>query len=181
MSKSTLKIGARIRQLRLEQRRTQQEIANSAGFSKSLLSKIESGAVIPPIATLVKIAEALGSDVSSIIEAGKHLNTVAGTPEEVAEGIVQTECGYWIYPFASRHRKKKMQPVLIVAKKGEVKEHHLTHRGEEFIYVLEGAMWVEVGDERHHLETGGSIYFNSTETHQVIPTTTVAKYLNLFV
>lgn len=175
------KIGPRIRQLRLEQHRTQQEIAKSAGFTKSLLSKIESGQVVPPVATLIKIAEALGTSVSSIIESGNHLNTVAGSAAEVTEGLVQTERGYWIYPFASRHRGKRMQPILIVARKGEVKEHHLTHRGEEFIYVLEGSMWVEVGEERHRLTAGGSIYFNSTETHQVIPITKEAKYLNIFI
>ena len=174
-------IGPHIRRLRLEQHRTQQEIATRAGFTKSLLSKIESGQVVPPVATLIKIAEALGTSVSGIIESGEHLNTVAGTAQEVAEGLVQTERGYWIYPFASRHQGKRMQPILIVAKKGEVKEHHLTHRGEEFIYVLEGSMWVEVGEERHRLAVGGSIYFNSTEPHQVIPITKVAKYLNIFI
>jgi transcriptional regulator with XRE-family HTH domain len=178
--KPRLKIGSRIRQLRLSQRRTQQEIADSAGFTKSLLSKIESGRVVPPVATLVKIAEALGTNVSSIIESGKHLNTVATAPEQAGQGLTQTERGYWIYPFAAAYRGKKMQPMLIVARKGEVKEHHLSHRGEEFIYVLEGAMWVEVGEEKHRLEAGGSVYFNSTEVHQVIPITKEAKYLNIF-
>ena len=178
---SPLKIGATIRHLRIQQQRTQQEIADSAGFTKSLLSKIESGKVLPPVATLVKIAEALRVSVSSIIESGNHLNTVTETPEDTEKGLVQTERGYWIYPFAAQHRGKKMQPMLIVARKGEVKEHHLTHKGEEFIYVLEGAMWVEVGEERHRIKAGGSIYFNSTEVHGVTPITKVAKYLNIFI
>ena len=170
-----------IRHLRLHQQRTQQEIADSAGFTKSLLSKIESGKVLPPVATLVKIAESLGVSVSNIIESGKHLNTVVEEPEVAQKGLAQTDRGYWIYPFAARHRGKKMQPMLIVARKGEVKEHHLTHKGEEFIYLLEGSMWVHVGEEKHRLDAGGSIYFNSTEVHGVMPITEEAKYLNIFI
>jgi len=179
--KPNLKIGAVIRRLRLEQHRTQQEIADSAGFTKSLLSKIESGRVFPPVATLVRIAEALGVGVSNIIESGESLNTVPGTAEQAENSLVQTERGYWIFPFASQRRSKRMQPMLIVARKGEVKEHHLTHSGEEFIYVVEGSMWVEVGEEKHRLSSGDSIYFNSTEVHQVIPITKTAKYLNVFI
>jgi transcriptional regulator with XRE-family HTH domain len=176
-----LNIGSHIRQLRLEQRRTQQEIASACGFTKSLLSKIESNKVVPPVATLVKIATSLGTKVSALIEAGNNVAVVPATAKEVAGNMIKTERGYWIYPFATRFQGKRMQPFLFVARKGEVKEHHLAHEGEEFMYVLEGEMTVQVGKTEHRLQAGGSIYFNSTQEHQVIPISKTVKYLNIFV
>ena len=175
-----LNIGSQIRRLRLEQHRTQQEIADACGFTKSLLSKIESNKVMPPVATLVKIAGALGTKVAALIEAGTNGASVHTPAAEVKENIVRTEQGYWIHPFATRHKGKRMQPFLFVARKGEVKEHHLVHEGEEFIYVLQGKMRVQVGKEEYLLKNGDALYFNSCEVHQVIPVTDEARYLNIF-
>jgi len=177
---SDMKIGSQIRRLRLEQRRTQQEIADACGFTKSLLSKIESDKVMPPVATLVKIAAALGAKVSALIEAGNGEDVVRTTASEVNDNCVKTERGYWIYPYATGHKGKRMQPFLFVARKGEVKEHHLFHEGEEFIYVLQGRMRVQVGKEEHMLKKGDAIYFNSSEEHQVIPVKDEVRSLNIF-
>jgi transcriptional regulator with XRE-family HTH domain len=175
-----LNIGNHIRRMRLEQRRTQQDIADACGFTKSLLSKIESNKVVPPVATLVKIATALGTRVSALIEADRNVSVVAATAGDVDDNITKTERGYWIYPFATRYQGKRMQPFVFVARKGEVKEHHLVHEGEEFMYVLQGVMKVQVGASEWTLRTGDSIYFNSTLEHQVIPVSKTVKYLNLF-
>ncbi len=176
-----MSVGGCIRRLRLEQRRTQQDIADACGFTKSLLSKIESNKVMPPVATLVKIAASLGTKVSALIETDDNVGTVHTTAKEVRKNIVQTERGYWIYPFATGHKGKRMQPFMFVARKGEVKRHHLTHEGEEFIYVLTGEMRVQVGQSEFRLKTGGSLYFNSAEEHQVIPVSDTVRYLNIFV
>ena len=181
MKAAELNIGTHIRRLRLQQRRTQQEIATACGFTKSLLSKIESNTVTPPVATLVKIARALGAAVSALLEADGNVGTVRTTAAEALAGIVKTERGYWIYPFATHRKDKRLQPFLIVARKGEVKEHHLVHEGEEFIYVLEGRMKVQVGPAEHRLGAGDSLYFTSAEEHQVIPVSATVKYLNLFI
>lgn len=59
--------------------------------------------------------------------------------------------------------------------------HHLAHAGEEFIYVLEGEMKVQVGRMQYHLQTGGSLYFNAADEHQIIPVSEEVRYLNIFV
>lgn len=181
MKTPELKIGTHIRRLRLQQRRTQQEIATACGFTKSLLSKIESNAVTPPVATLVKIAKALGSTVSALMEAEGYVGTVHTPADEALRGTVKTERGYWIYPYATHRKDKRMQPFLMIAKKGEVKEHHLVHEGEEFIYVLDGQMKVQVGNAEYRLSAGDSLYFSSADEHQVIPLSDKATYLNFFI
>jgi transcriptional regulator with XRE-family HTH domain len=176
-----LQIGSRIRRLRLEQHRTQQDIAAACGVSKSLISKIESNGVVPPVATLVKIAAALGTNVSSLIEETPDAFTIVARRGDVAENMIRTEQGYWIHPYATHRTRKLMQPFLFLVRKGEVKEHHLSHEGEEFIYVLEGRIRVEVGLEEYVLEEGDALYFDAAYVHQVIPETEEARYLDIFV
>jgi Predicted transcriptional regulators len=177
----TQNIGIRIRNLRLSQRRTIQEIADVCGLSKSMVSKIETGAVIPSVATLVKIAKALGTNVSVLMEENEEQSTVMISAQKAFEGILQTEKGYHIYPYASEYKDKKMQPFLFVARKSEVKEHLLTHEGEEFIHILEGELKLQVGNIVYTLKQNDSVYFNAMESHGIIPVTDEVKYLNIFV
>ena len=173
--------GAHIRALRTQQHRTLQQIADACGFSKSLLSKIETGRIFPPVATLVKIAQALGTKVTALLEDHDDVATVCTRGDVSDAGVVRTENGYWIFPFAPEHRAKKMQPFLFVARKGEVKEHHVSHEGEEFLYVLEGEMRFQVGAVEYLLRAGDSLYFDATEEHGVMPISDEVKYIDIFV
>ncbi len=74
-----------------------------------------------------------------------------------------------------------MQPFLFVAKKGEVKPHLLSHAGEEFIFVIEGEMKMQIGDAEYTLKTGDSIYFNTIQKHSILPISDVVTYLDIFV
>jgi transcriptional regulator with XRE-family HTH domain len=176
-----IKLGLTLRTLRLKQKRTINEIANHCGLSKSMVSKIETDKVFPTVATLTKIAKSLGTSVSSLLEEHGQ-NSEIVIPANMAEkNSIETEKGYRIYPFASGYKEKKMQPFLFMAKKGEVKEHHVSHEGEEFIYVLEGEMKFQIGDIEYFLRKGDSLYFNALKTHQVIPISDKVKYLDIFV
>jgi transcriptional regulator with XRE-family HTH domain len=175
-----LHLGSHIRRLRLEQRRTQQEVADACGFTKSLLSKIERNRVMPPVATLVKIANALGTRVSELIETGSKVASAATRGADVAGEMIGTDQGYWIYPYATGFERKRMQPFMFCVRKGEVKEHHLAHEGEEFIYVLDGCVLVQVGPDEHILNAGDTLYFDAAYIHQVIPVSEEARYLDIF-
>ena len=61
-------LGIKIRKIRLQNKLTQQDIADQCGFTKGLLSKIENGSVVPPIATLTKLSKALGVKMSTLID-----------------------------------------------------------------------------------------------------------------
>lgn len=177
-----MEIGINIKKIRKQQNRTLQDVADSCGFSKSLLSKIENGIVVPPVATLSKIAEALGTKVSALLEDGENESTIFTQSEDIKNGpIVETDKGYKFYAFANEFKDKKMQPCLFKGKKGEVKKHSVSHSGEEFIYMLEGKMKVRVGKVEYELNSGDSLYFNSLEEHGMMPVSDEVKYINIFV
>jgi Predicted transcriptional regulators len=175
-------IGINIKKIRMQQNRTLQDVADDCGFTKSLLSKIENGIVVPPVATLSRIAGALGVKVSVLLEEGQNQSTVFTQAEEAENGPrVKTDKGYEFYTFATEFQDKKMQPCLFTAKRGEVIEHSLSHTGEEFIYMLEGEMKCKVGSVEYILKSGDSLYFNSLEAHGIMPVSDEIKYINLFV
>jgi len=174
-------IGERMRKIRRRQGRTLQEIAGRCGFSRSLLSKIETGRTSPPVATLMKIAGALGVKASAFMEEADGAATVHTPAERAgAEGLVKTEKGYSFHSFAAGRPDKLMQPYRFVAQKGKVKPGALSHRGEEFVYVLEGKMKYRVGRVEYMLSAGDSLYFDAEEEHDLDPVSKEVSYLAVF-
>jgi quercetin dioxygenase-like cupin family protein len=50
------------------------------------------------------------------------------------------------------------------------KDHKMVefkHEGEEFIYVMEGRIEAQVGDEAHILKKGASLHFDSSKPHNL--------------
>ena len=176
-----LNIGDRIKMLRISQKRTMQEIAEASDLSKSMISKIENNKTVPSVAALVKIAKALGTNISSLLEQDGWVNAIITTRQKAQENLTTTDKGYSIYPYASEYHEKKMQPFLFVAKKGEVIPHELSHEGEEFIYVIKGQMKMQVGETEYLLNSGDGLYFNSVQKHGIMPVSDEVMYLDIFV
>jgi quercetin dioxygenase-like cupin family protein len=115
-----------------------------------------------------------------LMDGSAEAGTVRETAAEVQDNMVKTTQGYWIHPYASRRPQKRIQPFLFVIRRNEVREHHLAHEGEEFLYVLDGWIRVQVGSEEHVLGPGDALYFDAESVHQVIPVTDEARYLDVF-
>ncbi|WP_293788751.1 helix-turn-helix domain-containing protein [uncultured Pedobacter sp.] len=174
-------IGDRIRILRVSQKRTLQEFGDICGLSKSMISKIETNKTMPSVATLVKIAQNLGTTISNLMENDGWAKAIVASRSQAEQKLMPTEKGYSIYPYASEYHEKKMQPFLFVAKKGEVRPHLLSHEGEEFIFVIDGQMKMQIGEVEYILNTGDSIYFNTIQKHGILPISDVVTYLDIFV
>src|SRR5687767_8767109 len=102
-------IGARIRSLRRRSGLRLVDVAERCGFTKSLLSKIETGAVKPPVATLMAIAKALHVAVATLMDDAQATNTVLDRATPPAE---RTDKGYLFRALAGGRADKAMQPFL---------------------------------------------------------------------
>ncbi len=138
--------------------------------------------MVPALATLSKIANALGVRVSTLMEDGIDVGTTF-TPSLLDQptAFVTTDKGYNIHAIAPHFIGKKMQPVLVYGRKGEVKPHAVSHRGEEFIIVLAGEVKAQIGNDKYHLKPGDSVYFQSTCDHGFMPVSDHAVYLDVLV
>ncbi len=172
---------SRIRMLRLRQQRTLSDVAGRCGFTISLLSKIESGKTTPPVATLAKIATALGVSLGNLLDGSRDASTVLTPARQCgAEAATRTDKGYGFHLLAAERADKIMQPFIFVAERGKIKPGAMAHCGEEFIHVLKGRMRYRVGGTTHTMGPGDSLYFSSEEEHDLEPLTARVKYLAIF-
>ncbi len=155
-------IAQELLQLRRKHSLTLAEVAQKTGVSVSLLSSLERGYAKPSIATLQKLAKLYQTNVLSFFGDKDDSRRLVRTRDRkvlVPNPGVQME----LLAFG----KKVMEPHMFRIAPGADSGGSYSHEGEEFIYVLQGKleMWI---DEVEHfvLETGDSLYFDSTEVHR---------------
>jgi transcriptional regulator with XRE-family HTH domain len=174
-------LGRHIRKQRLLQGRTLDQVAADSRCSKSLLSKIENSRTTPPIATLTRIARALGVPMAALLE-DSHTASTVYTPADAVKpaDFITTAAGYAFYPVAAGRTRKVMQPYLFRVEKRKLKEHALAHAGEEFMYMLQGEMKFRVGSIEYRLRPGDSIYFDGLEEHELRLVSDRVEYIGIF-
>jgi transcriptional regulator with XRE-family HTH domain len=167
---AALDIGSQIRKLRNKRELTLQDLANLSGLSKPNLSQIENNLVTPPIATLLKISTALGVPIGHFFqETAQESNIVVVRKEDrygVAKGQHISHIGYQYEPLAYPKADKYMEPFIVHMEERESDAIvYNNHRGEEFLYVIEGTLEFRCGDSTVNLREGDSLYFDSVVPH----------------
>lgn len=162
-------LGRRIRKLRKMQDRTLEALAQEIGLTKGYLSKVETGRQTPPLATLSKLAKALGTDLAELIESNdRQLADVSVVRADERRNVVRgaTSFGYDYQSLVQNAADKHMSPFLFTFPPQILKEVFFEHDGEEMIFVLSGVVEFEIGDEMFELRPGDCIYFNSRRRHR---------------
>jgi quercetin dioxygenase-like cupin family protein len=137
-----------------------------------MLSQIEEGKVVPPLGTVIKLANAFDLKMGYFIsgEEGKTYTIVRKDDREVTpryDSKKEKQYGYEYESLAPHKTDRQMEPFLVTLEPSDTEEERSTHDGQEFIFVLHGEMEVRLGEEIHILEPGDSIYYDSTVPHLV--------------
>jgi transcriptional regulator with XRE-family HTH domain len=169
------RLGRRVSELRSARGYTQDRLASETGFTKGYLSKIENSKVIPPIGTLVKIAQALHTDLADLLGAessAERNDGICVVRSWEREPVVRggSSFGYDYVALAHKKRHKHMDPFIMVFPSNLDKDVRFEHEGEEFLYVIEGEVefsFITDGRERQWvLSPGDSVYFDSRIPHR---------------
>ncbi|MGV9796433.1 helix-turn-helix domain-containing protein [Mycobacterium sp. NPDC003449] len=157
-------LGARIRQIRRAGDVTLRQLATAAGVSESFVSQVERGVANPSMASLSRIAEALGTNLSSLFVGAETVGSVvrAGERKRMSHPAGSHE-DYLLTPASA----KTMQIVysVIGAGEGSGKEPYAHAADEECVVVLTGQLDVGVGAERHHLDAGDALMLDPKSPH----------------
>jgi transcriptional regulator with XRE-family HTH domain len=162
-------IGGHLKVLRAARGMTLERLAEATGLTKSYLSKIQNSRKLPPIATLSRIANALGTGIGSffgdILEAREGASVVRRNERlPVVRG--GTAFGYDYVSLAHQRLSKSMEPFVFTFPSKIDTHVFFDHGGEEFVFILSGKVVFQVGDERWTLEEGDSIYFDAAIPHR---------------
>jgi len=161
-------IGEAILQIRLARRVSIAVLAKNVGISKGFLSKIERGEKAPAISTLINIANALYTGVSSILEAGRQEQRISFVKKNDRPEAVRyaSAFGYNYAALAHKMDQKHMEPFLITFPRFPRRRGAgFRHPGEEFLIVLRGRIRFKVGNGEYVLEPGDALYFDSSIPH----------------
>ncbi len=160
-------IGKRIRQYRLQNNYTLQELADKTGYSKGYLSKVEKSGKAPPVATLSVIARELGVSVSVILGEETMEDSISVVREDERTLMAKTgeEFGYAYEALANPYPNKHMEPFILSYPSDDALRHTFQHDGEEMLFVLQGQMRFKYGQKEFVLDKGDCIYFDSSVAH----------------
>ena len=166
ISVSHVNVGERIRQLRLGLGMSVRTLATKTGFSPSLISQVENGQVTPSIASLERIAMALG------VSLGKFF----AEPDARAVGLVRASgrqklTSTWspvsIEALGPMDGSGRLEPVMItMAPGGRSGKYPVARSGEKFALIFEGEVTLTLGDEVFVLRKGDTITFTPTTLYQ---------------
>lgn len=158
-----MKIGARVKDLRVHQRVTLNELAKKTGLTTSFLSQLERDIASPSVSSLEKIAEALDTKVGYFFdrEEGKELIFIK---KGMGKKVIDKEKNISCEKLASGLLNIKMQPQVFTLGIGaELPKDIISSLGEKFGLVLKGKAEVLCNSEKLILEEGDSIYCAHTQ------------------
>lgn len=163
------KVGEKLRALRLRKKLGLVELGRHSGLSPALLSKIERGRLVPTLPTLMRIALVFSVGL-------EHFFTPTAQPmlavirknerQRFPDRMGETSPSYYFESLDYAAVDRKFNTYFVEFQEIEperARRHH--HAGAEFLYVIRGRVIVNVGDVDHTLDTGDSIYFDSSVPH----------------
>jgi transcriptional regulator with XRE-family HTH domain len=159
-------VGERLRAIRILRRRTLRDVAEAAGVSESFVSQLERGRSSASVATLQRLASALGVEISDLF-------TTNGVPRPRVLRRDARQLLVW----GHLGRKALLTPkpfhsLEVVAAEfepgGSTGDEAYTHGdSEELLLVVRGRVHVQLETDIYDLGTGDSVQYRSSTPHRV--------------
>ncbi len=165
-AKTSARLSTRLRLARQMRKMTLKTLADAAGCSESLLSKIENGKAFPSLPMLHRLVRSLDTNMGWMFEDRDGKEAVvfrAGDRKTIAvESARRSISIEHIIPDAERHLLGcNIYHVEIGAESGGVHQHS----GEEAGYLLNGQIELMIDGRVHQLAAGDAFAFRSDQPH----------------
>lgn len=155
-----------LKSLRQQADLTMQNLADRAGVSKSMISKIERDEVQPTIDVAARLAHALGKPLSEMLHATQKTPVFYLPKDEQA-----------IWEDANKIKRRNISPVfeglkiewleveLPVGAALSKQPLSSMHDTEKYILLVKGQVEIKIDQQTFHLKAGDSLYFNAAVPH----------------
>ncbi|MFA6448723.1 MAG: XRE family transcriptional regulator [bacterium] len=153
---------AKIKKLRKKGSITLETLAAKTGQTVDFLEKIENGEVTPPVSVIIQISNAL------TVDSGAFLSATDDSKKRKAESFNKRKNAYLYKTLTPDAELRHMKGFNVtIPPESEHEGVQYKHAGEEFIYVLEGRLDIEVGSRKHSLKKSQSLHFDSGLVHKL--------------
>jgi DNA-binding transcriptional MerR regulator/quercetin dioxygenase-like cupin family protein len=154
-------IGVHLRQLRVKSGYSLAHVAKAAGISVGFLSALERSHMSASVGTLRKLARFYRINILDFFDpAESNSPLVRPARRKVLEAGpgVRMELLAW--------GNTVMEPHLFRIAPHAGSGESYAHEGEEFLYILQGALQLALAGEEYQLKRGDSFYFESATPHR---------------
>ncbi len=155
-------LGERLRLRRKELKLSMKEVAVSSGLSIGFISQVERGLTSPSLTSLTTIANFLRSDVTNFLSQPKSKSSI--TRNEERDVYTINKNGLQYERLSDSFPGHTLNSVIIHEMPGHRSES-ISHEGEEFFFILEGAITIYIDGVVNILEAGDSLHFDSSRSH----------------
>lgn len=161
-------IGAQVRTQRKKLGMTVGELASLASLSAGMLSKIENGLTSPSLTTLKGLAMALNVPFTALFQRFEEQRDASHV--KAGEGLKierrGTRAGHQ-YALLGHgvHKQVAVEPYMITLTHESEVFPLFQHDGQEFLYVVEGAMDYHHGGRNYRMDPGDSLFFDADAPH----------------
>jgi transcriptional regulator with XRE-family HTH domain len=134
-----------------------------SGLSVNAISRIERGESSPTVASLARLAEALGLPITALFE----------SPAAPAAALVRRERrprtegdGVVLESLAADLPDRRLEVFMLTLRpRACTPAEPIIHAGQEFVLCLQGSVEWQVGEQAHRLGTGDSLLFLASQPH----------------
>lgn len=166
-------IGGKIKDLRELRSVSLDELSARTGLSTDLLQQIEAGDIPLSLSPLQKIARGLGCRLGTFLDdanlSGPVISeAVTNSNDQSLRFTGGNKNGLLFHALSVNKADRSMDPFIVEVLPDTKEKYELSsHEGEEFIYVLEGAIEVAYGKKLFTVNQGQSIYYDSIVPHHL--------------
>lgn len=170
--------GKRIKALRTSKKMSMADLAGKIGISKSLISQVERGEVLPSLTTLDKLASALEVPITKFFNINVDISeeenilvrknkrkkvSIPGSPNsyQVLSPSLHNDVEFLCIEYPPDNNKPDFN------KNPDI----FSHDGLEHFYVLEGSLEFHVDNNMYIINEGDSGVFDSSQSHYFINNT----------
>lgn len=156
-----MKIGKKLKTLRLKHNLTMEELAKRCDLSKGFISQLEHDISSPSIETLKSILDVFDYSLSAFFERQTKEKIVF----KAQDITILDEHEYqikWIIPNA---QKLALEPVILILKPFGSSDKVPPFQGQIFGYVLNGTVFVHYGTNKIKAVTNETFYLKGNERH----------------
>ena len=163
-----LQLGLRLREARQEKRITLNTLSRETGLSVSFLSRLERGETSASIASLIIIATTLGISLNDFFDepANGHKGYILNRANDRQHRTPLLAHGY-SYQLSTGDLPGQQMSAFELTFPADSKEtpELVMHDGEEVLYLIEGSIEFQIGDDTFIMHAGDCVHFNCSKPH----------------
>ena len=165
-----LQISNKIKEKRKERNITIQELADKAGVTKGFISQIENNRTVPSLSVLLSIIKSLHIDLNTFFdelqgENGEGEKVLVMKKSKYQDFQKENARGFLYQRILSTHIQDKHIDIVLLRLQKNSRRAMVRTDAFEYKYMISGKVEYTIGEKKHLLEAGDSIYFDAREPH----------------